>query len=152
MQYAMLRDCYDPATGRFCQSDPVGLAAGLNTYLYVDGSPLDGVDPLGLIKGTKKGRWTDCDDEDWAHCREECGPRGVKSCKQFWQIHTELIGGQWIKGWKKALYPSCNCNESCDAGCKTLIMIGLGIAICVAQPQLTPLILFGGGAVGAASR
>jgi RHS repeat-associated protein len=47
MRYAMNRDCYDPETGRFCESDPIGLQGGINTYLYVDGSPLLYIDPLG---------------------------------------------------------------------------------------------------------
>ncbi|ALN78613.1 RHS repeat-associated core domain-containing protein [Lysobacter antibioticus] len=48
--YNYFRD-YDPATGRYLQSDPIGLAAGISTYAYVGSSPLDGVDPLGLNKG-----------------------------------------------------------------------------------------------------
>jgi RHS repeat-associated protein len=48
--YAMMRDCYDPSTGRFCEGDPIGLRAGVNLYLYVSGSPLSAVDILGLAK------------------------------------------------------------------------------------------------------
>jgi RHS repeat-associated protein len=46
--YAKQRDCYDPQIGRFCQSDPMGLNAGLNTYVYVDDDPVYRTDFFGL--------------------------------------------------------------------------------------------------------
>lgn len=47
LNYNYFRD-YDPATGRYLQSDPTGLNAGPSTYAYVDGSPLTLSDPNGL--------------------------------------------------------------------------------------------------------
>ncbi len=45
---------YDPATGRYITSDPIGFAGGINPYGYVTSNPLRFIDPLGLAI---MGRW-----------------------------------------------------------------------------------------------
>ena len=45
--YNYFRD-YDPQIGRYSQSDPIGLGGRLNTYAYVEDTPLTRNDPYGL--------------------------------------------------------------------------------------------------------
>jgi RHS repeat-associated protein len=53
LEYARNR-LYDPATGRFSQEDPIGLAGGLNAYGFADGDPVNVGDPFGLCEEKRR--------------------------------------------------------------------------------------------------
>ncbi|MGR3911640.1 RHS repeat-associated core domain-containing protein, partial [Burkholderia sp. SR8] len=48
LAYNRYRYC-DPGSGRFISKDPIGLAGGINAYLYAD-NPTRWIDPLGLAR------------------------------------------------------------------------------------------------------
>ena len=50
LHYNYFRD-YDPVTGRYVESDPIGLRGGVSTYGYVHGGPLQRADQFGLDDG-----------------------------------------------------------------------------------------------------
>jgi uncharacterized protein RhaS with RHS repeats len=64
--YNYFRD-YDPAIGRYIESDPIGLEGGINTYAYGGGNPLVNIDPEGLayfcMYSQSSGKFT-CFDND----------------------------------------------------------------------------------------
>jgi RHS repeat-associated protein len=69
LHYNYHRD-YEPATGRYLESDPIGLKAGVSTYDYAMANPLASTDPTGLR--ACKGVWVEVSWERvyniWCHC------------------------------------------------------------------------------------
>lgn len=63
LSYNYFRD-YEPGTGRYLESDPIGLSGGLSTFGYVGANPLRAADPLGLVQH-KTGQEIDCGAGCW---------------------------------------------------------------------------------------
>ncbi len=53
LNYNMWRD-YDPTNGRYIESDPIGISAGVGTYAYANGNPIANTDAMGMAV---EGSW-----------------------------------------------------------------------------------------------
>ncbi|WP_305884670.1 RHS repeat-associated core domain-containing protein, partial [Pseudomonas sp. 1D4] len=86
LYYNYFRD-YDPETGRYVESDPIGLNGGLNTYGYVRGNPLTRIDPYGLVEAV-------CMPEDFGCGYDENGNKQCKyTCTSGGNTSTGILGG-----------------------------------------------------------
>jgi hypothetical protein len=106
--YNYFRD-YDPGIGRYLESDPIGLRAGLNTYAYVGGSPLSAGDPLGLFKF--HGNW--------------CGPNWTGGFKKPWDKLT-ADERRRLKPPLDGLDACCEVHDKCHADCRANFSCDLG--------------------------
>ncbi len=99
MFYNYQRD-YDPAVGRYSQSDPIGLTGGLTTYAYVGGNPISLVDPLGLQAQSS------CPEEEKTCSCPTYGDRYMKHLDEYLinvgPYASALAGGLWPKSLSPA--------------------------------------------------
>ncbi|MBU0718801.1 MAG: RHS repeat-associated core domain-containing protein [Planctomycetes bacterium] len=96
---------YDPATGRFLQRDPIGIAAGMNVYAYVHNGPTICIDPDGLryrpprATGPADKGFTD---GFWSKVHYSAGWGAGKAGMSFWATMCAAIGWEL---WEPSHWP-----------------------------------------------
>jgi RHS repeat-associated protein len=116
---------YDPATGRYLQSDPVGLFGGqASTYAYVDNDPLTWIDVDGLGRGGERGATGGSSGKNtnnpYKHCWEDPSDPNFIICK-----HHQ--SGKKVRKPKPADWPgNKQKSEQCDRcnAAKRVVFVG----------------------------
>ncbi|MCQ4163349.1 RHS repeat-associated core domain-containing protein [Tahibacter harae] len=111
LAYNVFRD-FDAATGRYVESDPIGIAGGWNTYQYAGASPLRLSDPHGLnpiITGALA-----------------CGGGCVAGIVGSHAICVGLgmwNGGSWRECDKRCRPDPCKAAKVCVTGCVATVVV-----------------------------
>jgi hypothetical protein len=115
--YNYFRD-YDAVTGRYIQSDPIGLGGGINTFAYAAGDSVNLVDPFGL---EAEGSWVLRPFPSVVDARVEFGPGNARRPDDWWQIWKHLGTYRAMEhrvsvhaGFEWSVHCTCGNEESWD--------------------------------------
>jgi RHS repeat-associated protein len=97
-QMYMRNRYYDPATGQFTQTDPIGLAGGLNAYGFADGDPVSYSDPYGLCPWLTLSGWVPCDPQPSKAGRISSG-EGRYAIRNPWVAAYSALHYSRLRDW-----------------------------------------------------
>jgi len=111
---------YDPSLGRYLNADPIGQDGGVNVYGYVDGNPMNKMDPKGLDS-------PGCDVPDWAKFKMEANLCFLECCAKHDKCYKEheCSCKSWPFNFPAPIFrlsPCVRCNDKaliCMARCTT---------------------------------
>jgi len=126
---------YDPTTGRYIESDPIGLNGGsVSTYSYVKNQPTADTDTDGLAPDQW---WRPCNSDQVQQCVSQCEGQGQEfdSCAVRWMkgngvkspwAGTPSNGGLSCSCKEKKPEPKpLVCDKNCEAGWVKVIVSGI---------------------------
>ena len=131
LNYNYFRD-YDPAVGRYVESDPIGLRGGINTFSYVGADPANYSDSLGWHKGDKWYGFNNRDFQRWFHLcwkqpgNPDAGKEEVAEAYADWVRRGSPKDGKCDNTPPPPPVPAATpaCGEDCKETAATVVVAG----------------------------
>jgi len=116
---------YEAGTGRYVQSDPIGLEGGFSSFSYGNSTPTSIIDPLGL-KGLKLRvlKWWKPEEKAYGRAKINCLKRAAKDQRLFKRpvIRTGTAASHYTTASGKTVAPGDEVDHLIDlqlGGCET---------------------------------